>query len=81
MSLFQDKIAARKARREIEARRLADEAAARHILEEQNKSVVPKQSLTADDIIIPDVNIPSESTEERVGLNTFSTPFFISFKE
>lgn len=64
---IQDKIAARKARREAEARRLADEDAARRILDEQSKSVVTKPS-SAENIIIPEVNIPSESTEERVSL-------------
>ena len=63
---LQDKIAARKARREAEARRLADEAAARSILEEQSKSVVTKQELTSENIIIPDVPLPTESTEEKV---------------
>lgn len=62
----QDKIAARKARREAEARRLADETAARLILEEQSKSVVTKQELTAESIIVPDVPLPTESTEEKV---------------
>ena len=63
---LQDKIAARKARREAEARRLADETAARSILEEQSKSVVTKQELTAENIIIPDIPLPTESTEEKV---------------
>lgn len=63
---LQDKIAARKARREAEARRLADETAARSILEEQSKSVVTKQELTSENIIIPDVPLPTESTEEKV---------------
>ena len=50
----------------MEARRLADDAAARRILEEQSKSIVTKEQMTVDNIIVPDVNIPSESTEEKV---------------
>ena len=63
---FQNKIAARKARREVDARRLADDAAARRILEEQSKSVVTKEQLTTENIVVPDVKIPTESTEEKV---------------
>jgi hypothetical protein len=45
---------------------MADETAARCILEEQSKSVVTKQELTSENIVIPDVPLPTESTEEKV---------------
>ena len=50
----------------MEARRLADEIAARRILDEQSKAVINQQVLDEDSIVLPDVPLSIESTEEKV---------------
>lgn len=58
---------------------MADETAARQILEEQSKSMITKQELTTENIITPDVPLPTESTEEKV--NTVKEMFRFAFPE
>ena len=60
------KLAARRARRQEEARRQAEGAAAQRILEEQSKAVAANKPMDAEHIAVPDVIFPRETTEEQV---------------
>ena len=60
------KLAARRARRQEEARRQTETAAAQRILEEQSKAVAANKPTDAEHVAIPEVIIPRETTEEQV---------------
>ena len=59
-------MAARRARRQEEARRQAEEVAAQRILEEQSQAIAANKPADADHIIVPEVIIARETTEEQV---------------
>lgn len=67
---LQAKLAARRARRQEEARRQAEESAAQRILEEQSQAIAANRPMDADHVIVPDVIIPRETSEEEVGTST-----------
>ena len=66
-SLLQAKLAARRARRQEEVRRQSEESAAKRILEEQSQAIAANRPVDADHVIVPDVIIPRETSEEEVG--------------
>lgn len=63
--IFQAKLAARRARRQQEAKRKGQEVAAQQILEEQSKLAVNSKPTTAEHIVIPNV-VAGQSAEEQV---------------
>ena len=62
----QAKLAARRARRQEEARRQAEEAAAQRIIEEQSQAIAANKPVDADHVIVPEVILPRETSEEQV---------------
>ena len=62
----QAKLAARRVRRQQEARRQAEETAAQRILEEQNQAIAANRPIDVDHVIVPDVIVPRETSEEEV---------------
>ena len=66
LSPLQAKLAARRARRQEEARRQSEEAAAQRILEEQSQAIAANRPMDVDHVIVPDVIIPRETSEEEV---------------
>ena len=69
-SSLQAKLAARRARRQEEARRQAEETAAQRILEEQSQAIAANKPVDADHVIVPEVILPRETSEEQVRLNS-----------
>lgn len=59
------KLAARRARRQEEARRQAEEAAAQRILEEQSQAIAANKPVDADHVVVPEVILPRETSEEQ----------------
>jgi len=68
-SSLQAKLAARRARRQEEARRQAEETAAQRILEEQSQAIAANKPVDADHVIVPEVILPRETSEEQVRTN------------
>ena len=65
-SSIQAKLSARRARRQEEARRQAEETAAQRILEEQSQAIAANKPVDADHVIVPEVILPRETSEEQV---------------
>lgn len=61
------KLAARRARRQEEARRQSEKSAGQRILEEQSQAIAANRPVDADHVLVPEVIIPRE-TEEEVAL-------------
>lgn len=70
-SSLQAKLAARRARRQDEARRQAEEAAGQRILEEQSQAIAANKPMDADHVVVPEVIIPRETAEEEVRCSNF----------
>lgn len=70
----QAKLAARRARRQEEARRQAEEAAAQRILEEQNLAIAANKPVDADHVVVPEVILPRETSEEQVRIPLLHFP-------
>ena len=65
-SSWQTKLAARRVRRQEEARRQSEEFAAQRILEEQSQAIAANRPVDADHVVVPDVILPRETAEEEV---------------
>ena len=70
-------MAARRQRRQQEAKRKGQEEAAQKILEEQSHLAINSKPTTAEHIVIPNV-VAGQSPEEQVGYGRFISYLFIS---
>ena len=74
-NLLQAKLAARRARRQEEARRQSEKSAGQRILEEQSQAIAANRPVDADHVLVPEVIIPRETEEEVVGISGFRNVF------